>query len=368
MATTIIEPKVTSLQLTEFEAASAADNVVPFDSSLAAAIDSYLESRPDATFFHGLGWKQAVERTFGHRFRGLVALCDEKVVGVLPLYEVCSMLAGRILVSVPYATYGGIVADNATIARQLYDESVTLTNRMRARTIEFRSVEAGVCDLPVRRTHATFIRELPNSTNEIELFLPRKARAAARRAVERHKLVCEFDNALLSEMWQLYARSMRRLASPNYPLRFFEALIAAHPGRTIVQIVRHQGVAVAGLLSFLHRDRMMPYFLGLDERCDVYGLSHYLYLQSMKWAVEKGCRVYDFGRSRIDNAGPYEFKRLCGFEPTILQYQTYVAPGRAAADLSPTSAKWSAARRIWRTLPLSVTRPLGGWLARSIPG
>ncbi len=342
--------------------------VRPFEAADAAQWTAYLDRHSASTLFHGLEWKRAVERTFGHRFRGFTASRGDQLVGVLPLYEVRSLFAGKLLVSVPYATYGGILADDAAVVDRLYAAARTLQQSIGARSLEFRSIRAEVPDLAARVTHATFVRSLPETPEAIDAMLPRKARAAARRAVERGGLSVEFDPGRMEVLWQLYARSMRRLASPNYPLRFFREIAGALPDRHIVQIVRHNGVAVAGLFSFIWRDRVIPYFVGIDERVEVYGLSHYLYSESMKHAVAIGCRVYDFGRSRIDNRGPFEFKRLCGFEPTELQYQVAVADGRAAPDLSPTSPRWSAARRAWRTLPLAITRPLGGWLAKSIPG
>ncbi|MBX3395234.1 MAG: FemAB family PEP-CTERM system-associated protein [Phycisphaerae bacterium] len=342
--------------------------VIRFDPSLAPVWESFVGDHGSASFFHGLGWKRAVERAFGHRFHGFMAYDGDRLAGVLPMHEVRSILAGRLLVSMPYATYGGIVADEPSVAKALFDSAVAFCNELGARSLELRSVHSMIADLPSRDSHATFIRELPAARDDVDQMLPRKARAAARRAAEQHVLSCTFGEDELETMWSLYSRSMRRLSSPNYPLHFFEEIVSAHRGRIAIQIVRLDTRPIAGLLIFLHRDTVMPYFVGIDERADVYGLSQYLYSESMKWGVANGYRRYDFGRSRIDNKGPFEFKRLCGFEPSVLQYQTYLAPGRSAPDLSPTSSRWSAARRVWKTLPLSVTRPLGGWLARSIPG
>ncbi len=229
-------------------------------------------------------------------------------------------------------------------------------------------MEAADPTLPVRGGYATFRRILPRGESELETFLPRKARAAARKAIERHALSTEFGMSHLDVIWQLYARSMRRLGSVNYPKRFFSALAANFESGLIVQVVRQAGRPVAGLISFRHRDEFMPYFVGFDERVELYGLSQYLYLESMRWAVRNGCRVYDFGRSRVDNRGAYEFKRLCGFEPRPLGYQVYVPGGREAPDLSAGSAKWRMARQAWKYLPLAVARPLGAWLSKSIPG
>lgn len=339
-----------------------------FETRDADAWTAYVDRHRDGTFYHGLPWKQAVERCFGHRSRYLVAVRNERITGVLPMFEVRSVLAGCMLVSVPYATYGGLLTDDAASAAALFAKATGVAASIGARVLELRSIRAGVGSLPVKSTHVTFVRTLPDSPDGMAAFLPRKARAAARQARERYGLTLHAGDALLPAVWELYARSMRRLASPNYPYRFFESLAQSTPGAHWVQLVRHEGRAVAGLVTFLHRDRVMPYFIGIDERADLYGLSHYLYEENMRLAVASGYRIYDFGRSRIDNSGACNFKRLCGFEPTLLEYQTFVAPGRAAPDLSPGSPRWSAARRLWKRMPLTITRPLGGWLSKSIPG
>lgn len=284
------------------------------------------------------------------------------------MFDVRSVVASRMLVSMPYATYGGILADDASAADALFRRAVDIAEKSGIHTIDLRSRTAAVSALPTIETHATFRRELPVSVEDAPQVLPRKARAAARQAEKKHALTVEFDAGALGIVWRLYSRSMRRLASPNYPFRFFESLRDALGDRLLVQLVRCEGRPVGGLVTFLHRSTLMPYFLGLDERERLYGLSHFIYLKCMEWGVARGYREFDFGRSRCDNKGAFDFKRHCGFEPTTLQYQRYTTPGTIAPDLSPGSPKWAVARRVWRGLPLAVTRPLGGWLAKSIPG
>lgn len=335
---------------------------------LVAAWSDYVARHPEATVFHELGWKRAVERAFGHRAHYFLAFDGDEIVGVLPVFEVRSVLAGRLLVSVPYATAGGVLADDRSAALALLDEAKSLTDRIGARSLELRCPVALDDQLPIRRTHATFRRALPSRVEDVAALFPRKARAAARRAAETNELAVRYDPACVPLVWRLYARSMRRLGSPNYPRAFFTALAEELGGAVAAQIVWLGRRPIAGLLLFLHRKTVMPYFVGTDERVEVYGLSQFLYAESMRWAVERGYEIYDFGRTRFDNRGAFEFKRLCGFEPQPLEYQVYLPPGRRAPDLAPTSSRWRAARRIWKSMPLPVTRPLGAWLTRSIPG
>jgi FemAB-related protein (PEP-CTERM system-associated) len=327
----------------------------------------FIDRHEGATLFHGLEWMRAVRAAFGHTPFFLIATRGDSTIGVLPLFQVNSLIAGRLLVSVPYATYGGVLADCEEAGSALLEHARELARTIGARSIDLRSIEAADGLSPVATSHAFFRKPLQTSGDLAEM-LPRKARAAARRAAERYPLATEFDQQNLRTVWDLYSRSMRRLASPNYPMRFFEALRQELGERFVVQLVRCDGHPVAGLVSFVHRDVMMPYFIGIDERLDLYGLSHYLYLESMRWAVIAGLRVYDFGRSRYDNAGPFEFKKMCGFEPQALQYQTIVMAGKSAPDLASNSPRYAVVRRMWKHLPLAVTRPLGGFLSASLPG
>lgn len=343
-------------------------SVHSLDPSIEADYSDYVSRHPEATYFHGLGWRQAVERAFDHSSWYLVATRNDRIAGILPLFQVNSLLAGRLFVSVPYATYGGVLADDNEAARALVKEAKSIVERTGARSLELRSIRAADPAIAPNTSHVTFRKPLPKKPDGVLAAFPRKARAAARRAAERNSLTVEYGPHLLPAVWRLYARSMRRLGSPNYPRRFFEELAAAQPESCLFQLVHCDERPVAGLLTFLHRETVMPYFAGIDERRDIYGLSHFLYAESIRWGVEHGFSQYDFGRSRVDNAGAYEFKKLCGFVPQPLEYQTYVPPGHAAADLAASSPRWAAARRLWQHLPLAIARPLGGWLARSIPG
>lgn len=336
----------------------------------------YVAAHPRATFFHTLIWRDAVADAFGHQSRYLIAWRGRRLVGVFPLTRVTSHLAGTILVSVPYAVYGGTLADDDEAHRRLLAEAVALADRMPAQWLDIRSVHPQWSELPVVKRYVTFRKRLPDDPDRVLAALPRKARAAARQARDRYGLTVRFRDDHLDLVWSLYSQSMRRLASPNYPTRFFRALIertvpaqrgGARAGH-LVQVVEHQGRPIAGVISFIYRDTLMPYFAGCDERFEKYHPNNFMYLAAMEKAVELGCREFDFGRSRIDNTGSYNFKRFQGFQPTPLNYQYYVPKGGRVPDLTPSHARLGLARRLWPKLPLAVTRPLGAWLSKSIPG
>ncbi len=342
--------------------------VPPAESDLVEEWDRYVTAHAEGTIFHTMAWRDAVRDAFGHEAFYLIALRENYVVGVLPMVLVASRLAGRLLVSMPYGVGGGILADNDETAAELFAAARRIAEERRCAAIDLRSERAVIPTLPTIDRYVAFRRELPGTSGEVLGWLPRKARAAARNARNKYKLTISYGDEHLPMVWRLYAESMRRLASLNYPFSFFQRLTELTPDRHWVSVVRWGERVVAGLVTFLHRDRVMPYFIGTTDDAKRCSAANFIYLNAMERGVEFGYRVFDFGRTRRDNQGSYDFKRFQGFAPRPLEYQTYTLPGHAALDLSPTNPQFRLARRLWTRLPLCVTRPLGARLSRHVPG
>jgi FemAB-related protein (PEP-CTERM system-associated) len=336
----------------------------------------YVEQTPGGSLFHDPHWCDIVRRVFGHRPLHLLATRGTQTVGVLPLMEVDSLIGGRLHISVPYGTYGGLLADDDEVAAALTARAVAVANERGARVLELRSAVARAPGLETVPGYLGFRRALPEDAEAVPAFVPKRARAAARHARERDGVRVEHFDGTCEEQWQpalrlvwgLYCRSMRRLGSINYPYRFFVELTTRLGARAWITVAWRESRPVAGTLSFLFRDTIMPYILGADDRVPGDGVANLLYLEVMERAVRGGLRYFDYGRSRADNAGAVGFKKNQGFEPQPLGYQRYVPPGRRAPDLRPTNPRFAIARRIWRRLPLCVTRTVGAWAAASLPG
>jgi hypothetical protein len=100
--------------------------------------DAYVMAAPKATFFHRAGWQRILRQVFRHDTHFLKAERGGRIVGVLPLAHVKSMLFGNSLTSLPFAVYGGVVADDEEAAAALEAEAQRLAQDLGVRHIELR--------------------------------------------------------------------------------------------------------------------------------------------------------------------------------------------------------------------------------------
>lgn len=327
-----------------------------------------MQQHRSATVFHRLAWSNAVESVYNHRAVHVTAWCDGRLVGLLPLFVVNSVFVGRVLVSVPYATYGGILADSDDVAESILRFAEGLARRRNAEYLELRHRDPSGLGLPEVGRYDTFRKKLPEEPDEVLRGLPRKTRAATRKGIKwlgQDAVVMGPD--VLDTIYDLYAATMRRLGSPNYPREFFHTLLSCFGRDCVCLVVSDNGTPVAGVMSFVFRDEIVPYFSGSLESGMRMNANNVMYLRLMEYAVSRGLRRFDFNRTRRDNRGPYDFKRHHGFEPMPLHYQISLNRAKALPNLSPSNRRFALAGRIWRKLPLWMTKAAGGRITKWIP-
>lgn len=330
------------------------------------AWDSLVLRSPRGTVFHLGAWREAVTRTFGFESADLVAESGGEIRGVFPLAFVRNPLVKPFLLSIPFAVYGGIVAETAEAERALLAEASRMARERRARFVEIRSRDPIDYGLPEKSLYVTFVRDLPSTPEECLAMIPRKARAATRHAMERNGLVAELDRAAFDEFFALYVENKRDLGSPPLPRRFLAALMESFGEKASILVVRKDARAVAAVMTFFFRDTVVPYYSGASAAAEPLHPNNFMYFRLQQEGVRLGYRKFDFGRSRRDT-GPYDFKRNQGFEPTPLHYQYVLFDGAKMPDVNPGNPKFALAERVFEKLPLALARAVGSAVSRYFP-
>lgn len=338
------------------------------------ARDAFVRAHPEGSFFHLSAWQRVIHAEFGHGQRDLMAWRGEELVGVLPMM-LCRGLSGkRSLISVPYAVYGGPVGESAEVDAALVRGAGKLGEDLRVSRVELRTRRApsfegqpGAPELVPGSLYVTFEKELPGEVDAVLAGMPKKARAEARKARKKHELELSHGVWFVDDLFRLFLRNKRQLGSPGMPHSLFYRMVAEFGTDCEVHLVRRGKEALAAVMTFAYGDTLLAYYSGTAEGADrQYSASNFMYMALQEWAVERGFRYFDFGRSRRDS-GAMAFKRRQGFEEVDLDYRYLLVRSKELPSFTPSNPKTAILRETWSKLPPWMVRRMSASLARFLP-
>jgi len=330
--------------------------------------DDFALGQDGCSPFHLRGWGEVVRRTFGHPTPSLAARdVDGGLVGVLPLVRVRSHLFGDYLVSTPFASYGGPLG-SPEAAEALVARAVAEADETGVDLLELRSRSELPVSLPASHRKITVVLPLPVDGDPETLWaaLDSKVRNQVRRP-RKEGVEVRFGHELLDDFHRVYTRHMRDLGTPAQPLRLFEAAAEIYGSDLWVGCAYLEGRPVAVGCGFRRAEEFeITWAADLIEHRRI-ASNMLLYWSFLERAVAEGLSRFNFGRC-TPGSGTHRFKRQWGGEDERLWwYQHAPGEGEPPDTPSPDDDRWAWAPRVWRRLPLAVTRRLGPRLVRSLP-
>lgn len=333
----------------------------------AARWDAFVNACPQATFFHLSAWEGIVREVFRHRTFFLYAERDGEIVAVLPLAEVNSRLFGHSLSSLPFCVYGGIAAaeDESEAVSALEAEADALAGKLGVEHLEYRNLVPRHDDWPRQHElYVTFRKEILPEVEANMLAIPRKQRAMVRKGI-KNNLVSHIDGNV-DRFFSLYADNVLRHGTPALPKKFFQRLKAVFGEQCeVLTVTDADGRLLSSVLSFYFRDEVLPYYAGDDTSARNLAANDFKYWELMRRACERGCKLFDYGRSKV-GTGPYSFKKNWGFEPQPLSYEYRLYKRDTVPQNNPMNPKYRAFIALWKRLPLPVANALGPHIVRNL--
>lgn len=328
--------------------------------------NAYVEAHPDGTFYHLVEWRRVLRRTYGRPSYLLYVEREDRIVGVLPLYESGGKPFTRALVSVPVGVGGGVLADDDEVALLLREGARGIAHREALAYVELKSEKKRFDDLYTKGDlYFTFRQELFADREAQLAVMPRKTRAVLREA-ERAKLRATYNREDLEPFIDLYALSLRNLGTPMFPRELFVASLEELGDRCDLLTVRQTGRVIGCVMNYYFKDVMLPFFAGtLPEARDV-GVNNYIYWAMLETGYERGFRMFDFGRSKA-GTGAYQFKKHFGMTPEPLEYQYDLVTIDAPPNFNPTNPKYAKAIETWQRLPVGLTKRVGPFISKRLP-
>ena len=288
------------------------------------AWDEYVYKHPDAYHAHLIGWKDVIEKAYRKKPYYLLAEHAEQIVGVLPLVHIKSVVFGNQLVSMPYLTYGGVLANEPATAEKLIKESITLAWNLDA-NLELRNVltmnniQFTSDQLFCHNSHLSMRLRLPESKDALFNSFQAKLRSQIRRPLKEGIIFKIGGAELLNDFYTVFVVNMRDLGSPVHSIALFINMFNCFADSVKTGVVYSDNKPVAaGIITMFNKFVEIPWASSL-RKYNRLSPNMLLYWGLLEFATNNQYKTFDFGRSKED-ASTYRFKKQWGSYPVELNW------------------------------------------------
>jgi len=330
----------------------------------AAEWDAFVRAQPGWTHFHLHGWKDVVERVYGHECIYLEAReAAGALEGVLPLVRVRSALFGHYLVSMPFLNYGGPLGTEAAV-RALGERAVALARDGGVKLLELRSRVPLPLELPVSHRKVTVVLDLPADAGALWSALGAKLRSQIKRP-QKEGVTLRFGASEAEPFFAVFSAHMRDLGTPTQPRALFRAVAERFGEDAWFGCAYYGGRPVACGAGFRWGGEFEMTWASSLAGFNRIAPNMLLYWSFMEHVIGRNVRAFNFGRC-TPGGGTHRFKRQWGGADVPLPWGQW-SPRDVRATPSPERPVYRAAAAVWRRLPLGIVNRLGPPLARCLP-
>jgi len=363
--------------------------------------DEYVMLHPDATHCHLSGWKEIIEKAYGHKTYYLIAerSCGtghssnstnsintvnstnpsnssnptNAIVGILPLVHIKSLIFGNLLVSMPFLNYGGVLADTPQATGGLLEQATKICSNLRASYIELRHLNPMDGLGPINRYNSfqktdkvRMILKVPDSSEKLLKSFKAKLRSQILRPQKEGLKSFIGGEGLLDDFYRVFTVNMRDLGSPVHSKKLFQKILVHLEQNSKIGIVKYNNLPVAAGLILLFRDTVEILWASSLREYNRLSPNMLLYWSFLDYTCSQGFRYFDFGRS-TPGGGTYKFKEQWGAESRRLYWNVYSRFNDYNQNSGDHSEWVSRAIIIWQYLPVFLTNFIGPRIRASIP-
>jgi len=276
----------------------------------ADAWDAYVRRHPQATSDHVSAWRSILSGVFAFQDYYLTSRFGDQIVGVLPLFSVSRGFRRAALSSIPFSSYGGVLADSPDVASMLIESAKSLAQENRAAYLELRDRDCVVLNgLSSQRQYVRFSLPLRTTSDMQQGDALGAASHAFLRTAEKQGLsvVASQDTQALHA---IHVQETHSLGKACFPKRYFDAILKAFGAASCVYYVRLNEKTLAYALTIAFKETLNVQSMGILASARELYPEQLLSRALCSEAKSRGLREVDYGRSRRDSACAVVKRRL----------------------------------------------------------
>jgi serine/alanine adding enzyme len=207
---------------------------------------------------------------------------------------------------------------------------------------------------------------LPETRTELWMGFTSKLRAQIKRSKRENPKIRFGGKEYLDDFYSVYARNMRDLGSPPHSKEFIRNILDSFTDNScIIMLYMNNRPVAAGLLIGDGETLNIPLASTIRD-VNPLSINMLMYSEVLKFAIRKGYRHFDFGRSTTDS-GTFRFKQQWGAQAKQLYWHYGLVKRGEVPLLSPANPKYALMINIWKRLPVKLTQWVGPRIVKNIP-
>ena len=333
--------------------------------------DKFLLLQPESCFYQSPIWGHTLTEYLHYGQQTLIARCNGKIVGILPLYLVSNPFLGERLISIPFeASAGGIITQEKMVWNALLEEAIKVGERLKVKCIEIRTLER----IPQALRYG-FQEHFPLYNASIPVLSKEKNwehfNVSHRYDVKKARnkgvvITIGSDLKILHDCYKyLLVPHFKRKGTPLFSFGLLDAIWRYSASQNVVLITArfHQQLIGVLLVYCYGTTNVWKLFVSLPKYFNL-GTNASLAWAGIEYACEQGFHKIDWGTAERTNTGLIAFKQAIGAEIKNTYSYVYAFRGTPISLETFTENHTKVARKIWQYVPSVITTPLGALIRK----
>ena len=327
--------------------------------------EQFIQDNPHSIAWQSYDWSELLKKHYSVEFYPIAAYEDEKIRGILPLYRVKTSSRNSVLMSVPYAVAGGIVADKEEAASALLKFAVDLSDKTSSCTITLKQYKVKMGGA-LSTDDRYYNRELELTPGLPEVWA--RIADANKQHIEdskKHDLRLEHPSGDVTRFYQLLLAHSHKKGIPCVGRKWIEDLITF--GMYSIALLKRNDTIVAGTMVKEFKDTVsFPFTCIPDTTAKSRMFAYGLYWELISYYASRGIRIVHSGRVPVtDETDDYRL----GWGGNRYNYYYQYYPDNITITEFSRKRGWKRDlfEKLWRIVPEPVVGVLGPSIVKRFP-
>jgi hypothetical protein len=327
--------------------------------------DLFVENHPFGSVYHHSAWQGVIRKTYGYRpVYSLIQDDSSNLRAALSSAFVDSSFTGKRITAYPFSDSCDPLVRDLDEADMLVRAHEDARRDLGAAFVEFRLAMASRYmnthdQIPEYQNHLLVLDREPEALfrsfhkNSIQ----QTVKKAQNGGIEIRRGDMQRD---LEIFYHLHLMTRKKHGVPVQPFRFFRNLWDALAPLEMLTLLlaHHEQKCVAGIIVLWFKGIGYYKYAASDDRFLRLRANQLLVWESIRLAIEKGCTIFDFGRTSSTNVGLSQYKSRWSTKRVPL-HSIRLPENNKPDILNESSKKHALLKRFFSKMPLPVIRLSG---------